>query len=406
MKKIMSPKIKEIAFLLCVVFICSSSICCKASINRVITYRNAREDIEEEAKVKYPEKKQIIAEMKNRWRETADYPVKFLEDEWQETQCGYLEPVISKEWKDLEKKVGPIGMIDVIDPPEDVINNLSTEELAALMQRWPRLIQVTAYNDDGEKYYIFWGYAETNSGIFRELLSREDGYLCILKEYRRNPFDVEKNNENPYFIGTFDLTNKAEIFGCQFIRYFNQFFTQEEYELATEIIEEKLALYEGLSEESEARFWLNLTYIDPPKEEGVPGKRSYTDLVATWNLQSDPQNQMHEVLERENEPKEDENINEQLTDKKAETDQTDGSSEKVTAEESIGNTIEEPIDLSAAEPVETTVSENDAKTVQDAQADNSMTEPSHIWLMVILLSAAGAGIGVGIIIHQKRNGKR
>ena len=207
-------------------------------------------------------------EMREKWRETADYPVHLLDSEYEKK--GYGTPKLSDEWQHATKDLGAMGVTYALNPPQDVLEKMSSTQLADLMQTWPWIHLVSTYNSDGEHYDMFFRYAELNSDIFYELLGREDGFICLMEAYRKNPFSVEKNNQDFNFILSLDLVEKAEIFGCQFIRYYHQSFTQEEYELACEIIEEKLAIYEQLN--AKTRNWLNLTEIDAPDgttKEGI-----------------------------------------------------------------------------------------------------------------------------------------
>ena len=197
-------------------------------------------------------------ELKEKWRETTDYPLHLLDSEYEKK--GYGTPKLSDEWQQATRDLGMMGVTYALNPPQDVLEEMSSEQLADLMQTWPWIHLVSTYNSNGEHYDMFFKYAELNSDIFYELLNRDDGYICLLEAYRKNPFDVEKNNKDINFILSLDLVEKAEIFGCQFIRYYHQHFTQEEYELACEIKQEKMAMYEQLNEKT--RYWLNLAEID------------------------------------------------------------------------------------------------------------------------------------------------
>ncbi len=206
-------------------------------------------------------------ELRDKWRDKLEYPVKFLEDDLYDDGFGHMLPKASDEWMETLKQLGSIGVTYALNPPEDILNGLSSEELASLFQTWPWIHLVDSYNDDGDHYERFFQFAELNSDIFFELLGREDGYVCILEAYRNNKFDINANNENPLFCYSLDLTEKAEVFGCQFIRYYHHHFTRDEYDLACEIIKEKLVIYEKLNDESLAKRRLNLSEIDFGEDE-------------------------------------------------------------------------------------------------------------------------------------------
>ena len=201
-------------------------------------------------------------ELKGKWREKTEYPVKFLDEDLHDDGFGHMVPKASDEWSEELGRLGATGVTYALNPPEDVLSGLSSVELAELFLKWPWLHLVNAYDTE---YDTFFQYAELNSDVFYELLSREDGYACILEAYRNNPFDVDENNANPYFNLSLDLTEKAEIFGCKFIQYYHQNFTQKEYELACEIMKEKAALYEKLNDEADVKRELKLDPIEPPE---------------------------------------------------------------------------------------------------------------------------------------------
>ncbi len=296
-------------------------------------------------------------ELKNRWHEKMEYPVRFLDDKLLEDEFGHLRPVVSDEWKDMLKEFGAGVVTDILNPPADVLEKMTSKELAALMQKWPWLHLITTYNDSEERYDLFFKYAELNSDIFYELLSREDGYVSLLEEYRKNPFDVKKNNEDPNLILSLDMTEKAEIFGCQFIRYYHSYFTQEEYVLAAEIIEEKLAVYEKLNDET--RYWLNLSRIGEPGGEAVDGVRS--------NYYPSAENRREQIKE---------------DNKKKEEEQTD---------------TEKPAEKLEEVPEIVAVTENTPDPQKDENAKESIAWRRILIVLVVIFVSVG-----GIIILRKK----
>ena len=210
-------------------------------------------------------------QLKEKWRERKEYPVRFLNDELSDDGFGHLVPKASDEWYETLERLGATNVTYALNPPKDMLKELSSKELTELFLKWPWLHLVNSYDT---QYNMFFSYAEVNSDIFYELLGREDGYRCILEAYRDNPFDIVANNVNPYFNYSLDLTEKAEIFGCKFIQYYHQHFTQEEYELACEIMEEKASLYAKLSDEADIKRELVLDPIDPPLYEQEEGLRA------------------------------------------------------------------------------------------------------------------------------------
>lgn len=193
-------------------------------------------------------------ELKEQWYDTHYYPI-YQEDngEWNHAQeYSYLE------------------VLDILNPPPDLLLSMSTEELAELMQEYPQMWQIMTYfgPDVTQDYISFFIFLETNCDIFYELLRREDGITCLLEEYRTSELDVEKINESGSFVGiSSSQICYAEIFGCQFIRYYAHHFTDNEYALADQIIEEKKELYSLLDDG--LLYYVDLPEIELTAEEEV-----------------------------------------------------------------------------------------------------------------------------------------
>ena len=134
-------------------------------------------------------------ELKQQWYETRNYPVNPDSEEW--------------------KKYGISEMFNILNPPQELLETFSTEELAKLMMEYPYLWVLTTYEADKLDY--FWGFVEGGCDIYNELLKREDGVLCLLTEYRNTDFDVELYNADPYMVWGYHPMANAEVFGCQFI---------------------------------------------------------------------------------------------------------------------------------------------------------------------------------------------
>lgn len=188
--------------------------------------------------------------IKERWYDTRYYPLYEGNEEWQ--------------------KHDMFDTLDILNPPLDLLLSMPTEELSALMQEYPLMPQImTYYAEDGSLAYdIFYSFLELNSDIFYELLRRDDGITCLLKEYQTNEVDIELMD---------DPSNELwlkEIFGCQFIRYYAHHFTEDEYELTCQIIEEKKEIYSQLNDGFQ--YYLDLPEITtPPGDETDKIKTNY-----------------------------------------------------------------------------------------------------------------------------------
>lgn len=130
---------------------------------------------------------------------------------------------------------------------------------------------MTYFRPDGtQNYTTFFGFIEEHCDIFYELLRREDGITCLLEEYRTNEY-VWKRKGNEYSYDEIDQMELAEIFGCQFIRYYSHHFTENEYQLASQIIKEKKELYSVCTDKLHN---LDLPEIEPPTGEEISDIRT------------------------------------------------------------------------------------------------------------------------------------
>jgi pyridoxine 5'-phosphate synthase PdxJ len=178
--------------------------------------------------------------LKNSWYETRYYPIYMGGPDW-----------------------GKHSMDEVFDannPPHDLLFSMSSEELAALAYESPYLVQMLTYfGEDGHiDYSIMFGFLELHSDIFYELLRREDGIKAMLVYYQNSGVDVSWLDEGNY--DSMDKKWLAEVLGSQFIRYYSAVFTEEETDLAKQIILEKNNVY--LNSENTNLKYLNLEYFN------------------------------------------------------------------------------------------------------------------------------------------------
>lgn len=184
-------------------------------------------------------------EVKARWYDTRYYPLYQGNEEWQKHNMA--------------------DTLDILNPPSDLLLSMSTDELAQLMQEYPLMGQITTYFDaEGEQdYAIFYSFLEVTSDIFYELLRREDGITSLLQAYRTSGCSKAQIEEGEY-VPEDEKKWFAELFGCQFIRYYGDCFTDAEYTLASQIIEEKKGPYSLLNDTQ--LYYLDLPEPEPPVE--------------------------------------------------------------------------------------------------------------------------------------------
>ncbi|MCQ2506565.1 MAG: hypothetical protein MJ113_05235 [Lachnospiraceae bacterium] len=129
-----------------------------------------------------------------------------------------------------------LSMEEVIDTStEELVNILMKEEDISGIWRFTDELGVLAYSD-------FFYTLEVQSDVFYEILRREDGILEMLGAFRNTCPPVEDWANGEWDFKQFTL----ETMFCHFIECYSDLFTNEEYELASEIIEEKEMIYEKL----------------------------------------------------------------------------------------------------------------------------------------------------------------
>lgn len=277
-------------------------------------------------------------EVKARWYDTRYYPLYQGNEEWQKHNMA--------------------DTLDILNPPLDLLLSMSTEELANLMQEHPLMGQITTYFDaEGEQdYATFYSFLEANSDIFYELLRREDGITGLLQAYRTSGCNEAQVVEGEY-VPEDEKKWFAELFGCQFIRYYGDCFTDAEYTLASQIIEEKKEIYSLLNETQ--LYYLDLPDPEPPVEANENNIR--TKYLLPEEIQEKEERLAAALLEM----------------KKKETDSQETMSD---AEDSTTGNAEENVDMTA-EPKE---------------------EKKHLGLWIASVCIIGAVCIAGVLIWIRR----
>lgn len=201
-------------------------------------------DMEKEAIVQYIEKLGVIRDVeivfgnesqglssdedsvKNIWYETRYYPIYPGNPEWGK--------------HDMDE------VFEANNPPKDLLFSMPSDELAALLFESPYLTQMlTYYGEDGHiDYSMMFAFLELHSDIFYELLRREDGIKAILLQFQYSRIDAQWFEDESYNTSDEEWRRfLAEVFGSQFIHYYSVIFTEEETNLAKQIISEKNNVY-------------------------------------------------------------------------------------------------------------------------------------------------------------------
>ena len=166
-----------------------------------------------------PVKAATPAGLKEEWRTLRDYPIPYGDE-----------------------RLGQFMYEDVLDinnPPEDMLLDFSTSELAELTLRYPYLNDMLGVAETDMR--VYWSAFEGNSFIFRELLWREGGVEAILDVYEAMPFDVRSLNEIGNFTRGFMKVSsfRDEVFIREFVSYYLSRFTENEAERYLDIREQR-----------------------------------------------------------------------------------------------------------------------------------------------------------------------
>lgn len=141
-----------------------------------------------------PETEKAATKWEDIWYATREYPSKAEETEFSKLSA--------------EEKT------DVLNPPQDLLDEMTTNELAELTLRYP-LFSVMPWYDDTQKdiqLSIYAGYSK----IYEEILKRDDHVEAILQAYRnlelnRNASETEMLTDESwqaeYFVENFVLAN-------------------------------------------------------------------------------------------------------------------------------------------------------------------------------------------------------
>ena len=162
-----------------------------------------------------------VSEMKDLWHVTKEYPI-----------SGEKESFV---------KYGYEGVIDILNPPSDVLTNMTSEELANLMMDYPLMWVILSYEFDQAD--LFFDYLERNCDVYKELLRRDDGIRCILERYRNSDFNPGACFDDPNVLFNHNKEFSAEVFGCQFIKLMGKKISGKDMALVKKTMKEKSELY-------------------------------------------------------------------------------------------------------------------------------------------------------------------
>lgn len=192
------------------------------------------------------EKEQTLMEA---WYANREYPVKT----W--AQCQELGQDF--EWWRM-----------VSNPPEDLLNDLSTEELVHLAVHYPLLPYMPSFTDVDSQ--IFCATLEGYSTIFAKLLNKEGRNRLILDEYAANVLDAEAYNSGEYILGNESVW--VEILTEYYVWTYSREFTEEERQYYLDIVARKDETEYTLIKEGRVKFGLSFDPDGSAYRAGYDGR--------------------------------------------------------------------------------------------------------------------------------------
>lgn len=185
------------------------------------------------------EEPEYRSEWERIWYETRDYPLRY-EDVAR----------VEMDWGE---------QIQVLNPPMELIADMTTEELADLALRYPLFSQMPWYVD--EQKDIWCSIYADYSNIFAELLQRENHVSAILNAFRDMELDIEAFESLGYYNGVVSV--QAECFVEDFVLAYGKTFTKEEQELYRNIMKERSEKYYSRISYAENTAQFGMVYLDP-----------------------------------------------------------------------------------------------------------------------------------------------
>lgn len=165
----------------------------------------------------YGEPIHVEDEWAERWRETRDYPLKSVDPEW--------DAVSFPDKKEL------------LNPPDDVLNSLSKEELAKLFLTYP----LFPYMPSIDEYRAgFMDIYQEYSTIAERFMQYEDRFDYLMHVYKENELQVERAED---YSGFFDESFWVDIVIQKYVLAYGETLTEEEKNLYKEIYSEREEKY-------------------------------------------------------------------------------------------------------------------------------------------------------------------
>ena len=167
------------------------------------------------------------SELWKRWRDCNEYPIMPGDENWDRF--------------DDDRK------FRLLNPPDDVLKEMSSEELARLAMTYPYIKEYYEFHDTARQF--FHNFLEKKCKIFKELIEREDGTASLLRAYEANEPNIGELNEKG--LDADDPSVVAEFFICRYVDYYSTWrFHESDIALYREIYQKKSATYEKITDET------------------------------------------------------------------------------------------------------------------------------------------------------------
>lgn len=174
-----------------------------------------------------------------------------------------------KTWAQCQELGGDLEWWRIVsNPPEDLLNDLSTEELVHLVMHYPLLPYMPSFTDVDSQ--IFCATLEGYSTIFARLLTKEERNRLILNEYASNVLDAEAYNSGEYILGNESVW--VEILTEYYVWTYSKEFTQEERQYYLDIVARKDETEYTLIKEGRMKFGLSFDPDGSAYRAGYDGR--------------------------------------------------------------------------------------------------------------------------------------
>jgi len=159
-------------------------------------------------------------ECEEKWYETRDYPIKYGDEVWEDVSYP--------------------DKMEILNPPEDLLETFTMDELAHLFLTYP-LFPYMPWFGDNETNLFFATYTEYST-IASKFLESDERFEYLMKEYRATEFNYEAVKCES-FDDFCDVSVWADNVVIYYILAYGADFTEEEKDIYCGIRDEKYEKY-------------------------------------------------------------------------------------------------------------------------------------------------------------------